>query len=384
MFKKNTLAVGVASLVIAVSAHSENEYAATLKGAVTADYTTIPLLAGPDPFANTYNIPAVPELGNSQMGFMPGPGGAMTMNLVLNADGSPSSIETISDSLFISGASPAAVTAFHPGNTVLVRTRPLPVATPNPCTLDTSVLGTVDYNCIPADPENDLGLDDNDGAMLVIPFDWNESSENAYGFECWGFNQTADQAGQNGCGTIGDLSAVTQAAACPVTPVQATYDAGAGDVNLPDFPGMFAPSYGGVDLPMLECPDDRWRARMYGKITATAQAEAFRLTYTYTGTLGEPDFEVTGAFYNSFNIGSVGVPRTTERYNRFGIDYDAVIAAAVPLGLDANTAHPSNVQTTQAFTGASSKNVPAMGAFGLAALFGGLIAVAARLRRRVS
>ena len=31
-----------------------------------------------------------------------------------------------------------------------------------------------------------------------------------------------------------------------------------------------------------------------------------------------------------------------------------------------------------------SKNVPAMGAFGLAALFGGLVAVAARLRRRVS
>lgn len=32
----------------------------------------------------------------------------------------------------------------------------------------------------------------------------------------------------------------------------------------------------------------------------------------------------------------------------------------------------------------STKNVPAMGAFGLAALFGGLVAVAARLRRRVS
>ena len=34
--------------------------------------------------------------------------------------------------------------------------------------------------------------------------------------------------------------------------------------------------------------------------------------------------------------------------------------------------------------GTGSKNVPAMGAFGLAALFGGLVAVAARLRRRVS
>ena len=34
--------------------------------------------------------------------------------------------------------------------------------------------------------------------------------------------------------------------------------------------------------------------------------------------------------------------------------------------------------------GTAAKNVPAMGAFGLAALFGGLVAIAARLRRRVS
>lgn len=43
-----------------------------------------------------------------------------------------------------------------------------------------------------------------------------------------------------------------------------------------------------------------------------------------------------------------------------------------------------NQDSTASGGSGSSKNVPAMGAFGLAALFGGLIAVAARLRRRVS
>ena len=46
--------------------------------------------------------------------------------------------------------------------------------------------------------------------------------------------------------------------------------------------------------------------------------------------------------------------------------------------------HDATITTNQNFSYAEGKQVPAMGAFGLAALFGGLIAVAARLRRRVS
>jgi hypothetical protein len=73
------------------------------------------------------------------------------------------------------------------------------------------------------------------------------------------------------------------------------------------------------------------------------------------------------------------------------IDYQHETSISFPNGIPSN---PGFAQSFTAFTfdhiveqndvADDSKNVPAMGAFGLAALFGGLVAVAARLRRRVS
>ncbi len=73
------------------------------------------------------------------------------------------------------------------------------------------------------------------------------------------------------------------------------------------------------------------------------------------------------------------------------IDYQHDTSISFPNGIPSN---PGFAQSFTAFTfdhlveqsdvADESKNVPAMGAFGLAALFGGLVAVAARLRRRVS
>ena len=52
--------------------------------------------------------------------------------------------------------------------------------------------------------------------------------------------------------------------------------------------------------------------------------------------------------------------------------------------LRAQTSNKSYYDITLVTAAVSGKNVPAMGAFGLVALFGGLVAVAARLRRRVA
>ena len=73
------------------------------------------------------------------------------------------------------------------------------------------------------------------------------------------------------------------------------------------------------------------------------------------------------------------------------VDYRLDTSITFPYGVPSN---PGLAQSYTVFTFDhlveqsdavdDSKNVPAMGAFGLAALFGGLVAVAARLRRRVS
>ena len=70
-----------------------------------------------------------------------------------------------------------------------------------------------------------------------------------------------------------------------------------------------------------------------------------------------------------------------------GIEYQHDTSISFPNGIPSN---PGFAQSYTMFTfdhiveqsdvADDSKNVPAMGAFGLAALFGGLVAVAARLR----
>jgi len=74
-----------------------------------------------------------------------------------------------------------------------------------------------------------------------------------------------------------------------------------------------------------------------------------------------------------------------------GIEYQHDTSISFPNGIPSNPGYAQSYTmfsfdhlVEQSDVADESKNVPAMGAFGLAALFGGLVAVAARLRRRVS
>ena len=95
------------------------------------------------------------------------------------------------------------------------------------------------------------------------------------------------------------------------------------------------------------------------------ESEAIRLVMTHTGVLGDPNFEITGV--ELYSINQLQVPLGQGAFAPFQSADRASFTTAV----------------SQESFGGSSKNVPAMGAFGLAALFGGLIAVAMRLRKRV-
>lgn len=91
-------------------------------------------------------------------------------------------------------------------------------------------------------------------------------------------------------------------------------------------------------------------------------------TITHDGT-DEATFAITGVSYQhdtsiEFNNGFPLTPGKAQSFTSFTFDHV--------------------VSQSDNTTFVSGKNVPAMGAFGLAALFGGLVAVAARLRRRVS
>jgi hypothetical protein len=396
MFKKTSLAIAFVAVASTTAVQAENLYSATLNGAVRAHLTSIPDYFITDS-ANVWNYPGSPDhqfiqFGGAAQVFGKGPGGAMQMNIVLMPDGTPHSIENIQTGVHASGASPAAITSFQVGNRTMVRHASLPRGVASSCTLDTSVAGQVSYDCI--GDGSAIDPDSNDGAILSMPFVYQDTTPNAYGFECWGTDMTQDIAGVNGCGTINELSyglARLQSASCP-NPVAATLDHD-GDVNTPripmpaGFPEAFTqggdPTSSNV-IPLLECDDESWRARTFGKIHQTAKAEAFNLVYTYSGNLGESNFAITGAEYTSYNHSQAGIERVSEVINTYGSSYANLPNVADGSCCTQFPAALSTVVTNQAFGGNAGKNVPAMGAFGLAALFGGLIAVAARLRRRVS
>lgn len=89
----------------------------------------------------------------------------------------------------------------------------------------------------------------------------------------------------------------------------------------------------------------------------------------HTGTLNDGTFEVTGVDY----------------YHDTNIIFPVVLVSPTAMGhAQSYSRYEFNDNVVQSQAASGSKNVPAMGAFGLAALFGGLVAVAARLRRRVS
>lgn len=89
---------------------------------------------------------------------------------------------------------------------------------------------------------------------------------------------------------------------------------------------------------------------------------------THTGTLAGGDFVATGGSYRHLT----------------DIAFDTADGVGVGKAQSFTDFTFARVNLQRSIATDSSKNVPAMGAFGLAALFGGLVAVAARLRRRVA
>ena len=89
---------------------------------------------------------------------------------------------------------------------------------------------------------------------------------------------------------------------------------------------------------------------------------------THTGTLNGGDFVATGGGYQHIT----------------DIAFDTQDGINVGKAQSFTTFDFPRVSKQRSLEQNTSKNVPAMGAFGLAALFGGLVAVAVRLRRRVS
>lgn len=69
---------------------------------------------------------------------------------------------------------------------------------------------------------------------------------------------------------------------------------------------------------------------------------------------------------------------------RFTLEGSPTSSGGDTYTLRAQTSNTSYYEIEFVTAAVAGKNVPAMGAFGLAALFGGLVAVAARLRRRVA
>lgn len=117
--------------------------------------------------------------------------------------------------------------------------------------------------------------------------------------------------------------------------------------------------------PQLECTTNAYRNNLrVAEHTQRGGRNSGTFIIDHTGSLAGGDFQATGIKYvHDVDGASVGLagPFQYQSYSEY--DFASV---------------------QQSGGGTNGKNVPAMGAFGLAALFGGLVAVAARLRRRVS
>ncbi len=137
-------------------------------------------------------------------------------------------------------------------------------------------------------------------------------------------------------------------------------------------------SIGGTSVSLTGANPALYRSVDHSQNTAGIAVHEFQgvraggtFTINHTGTLAGGDFAVTDVdFVHNTDIEFViatnppGVLGAAQSFTSF--DFDTVESQEF------------------VFTNGEGKAVPAMGTFGLAALFGGLIAVAARLRRRVS
>lgn len=335
-------ALFAAVLTASAGVNAESTYTANVLG---ADIGTI---------TNVNGTGDTPDLFAPDSIIFGGAGSPFNLEIEIASDGRPVVAAAIQLAPGISGLSPAAIIEFSIGveSAISSAAQANSQQADGDCVLDTSVSGTVSYDCT-AGVTPDLG----NAAVATIPYNLLAVPGDNHGVECTSGDMSSTNPAINGC------SAAALGAACPAADiVYAGYDYPTNGLNP------------GPPIPMERCTNEEYKSRVQQSIAAFSGAESFDIIYNYTGSLNEPSFAVTGVFLNIINDTTQGVPRVVTSQYRFGDFYSAIGGAATL---------PSTVTTLNSFS-ASSKNVPAMGAFGLAALFGGLVAVAARLRRRVA
>ncbi len=206
--------------------------------------------------------------------------------------------------------------------------------------------GTLTYDCPPVTGSQNFAFVNHTGNLCATP------------------NPSILAPGANGCGTPwGGFPAGF------ATPVVSTRAGQA--VTLNQVIGGLTVALGGTNPPAYVSLDPAQNAAGIAVHEFQGQRAGGSFEILHTGTLAGGDFAVTGTNY---------VHNT---------DIAFVVATNPPGVLGAAqsfTSYDFSTVVSQDFelAAADAKNVPAMGAFGLAALFGGLVAVAARLRRRVS
>lgn len=214
-------------------------------------------------------------------------------------------------------------------------------------TLDGSGNGTLVYHCTVTTNVNSF-------AKLFAP-----------NHACATPNPTSLVPGQNGCGAQwSGFLAGSNIAVAPVSHLPANH------INVQDPGGLAWDVTGFVPNPEVFRDTDP-KANFVSKSAHEFQGGRAGGTFliSHTGTLDDGTFAVTGVQY----------------YHDTNIIFPIVLLGPTAMGhAQSFSRYDFNASVVQSNSAANAKNVPAMGAFGLAALFGGLVAVAARLRRRVS
>ena len=365
---KNKLITLASSAVFSTVAVA-NTYTVTLDG--TALYQATQSLAAitgsPDWIPSSYSDPEPPQLVLNAANTVnwldldgyaiPNPssenGPAQQLTLTIDENGTPVDFRRVFTDRFVQATFPIAVIERAAGWATEMDTR----NTSNGnivCTTDTSVAGEITWDC----PLNSDPVTGNDTGFVT---DSSAADMAQYYIGCGSIMPYANSGGQPVLNWKSGPDRVFQPLIDPaVDPVN-------GDPVEPILDNDGNPVVIDVGVPMTVFKPTNFALNQSCgfDVVRGQESEAIRLVMSHTGALGDSNFEITGV--ELYSINQLQVPLGGGAFAPFQ---------------SADRASFTTFVSQESF-GGSSKNVPAMGAFGLAALFGGLIAVAMRLRKRV-
>lgn len=357
----NIRIITFASSAVLSAVAAADSYTVTLNGNALYQATQSIVTGSPDWIPSAYSEPQPPQIisgaaasvdwldldnfavANPSASSPAGP--AQQLVLTIDETGTPIDFRRIFTDRFVQATFPIAVIERAAGWAVEMDTR----NTSNGnmvCTTDLSVPQEITWNCpLNSDPVqgNDLGyVTDSSAADMA-----------QYYIGCGSVDPYSTAPVLNWYSGPDRVFGALDPSTDPVEPIldnsgqPATIDLGAGPLTI------------------LKPQNDALNESCGFDVVRGQESEAIRLVMSYTGLLGEQGFTITGV--ELFSINQLQVPLGGGTFAPFQ---------------SADRASFST-QVSEVSFGGSSKNVPAMGAFGLAALFGGLSIVAARLRKRV-